>query len=349
MLCFVDKYGRFTLKEARWFDDDEETEADFYDSTSFENTPSPQSVPSVERSASGSSSNDPSAWSPGSVEDVAPMRFHTNTVLANEVPRLAPSEPKPGLGSINGVEPLKASAPTQSDSISETPGGSSGPPPQGGRFFSNPTNLRTLMTGSGDGYRSPEPPSCLDTLSPLYSRSLHRQGPAPGGGSTSSRLNPQGTSVKQSGPSFSAQQPVMTRSPNGPGFNAGYGYGLPPASPSSSVLPAELMVYNDLMMDIGTAQYLGSEMQDLRSPPFAHPSMLTNSNEGANGFGSSADGYQWPGASQHVMMHGAPQPTLSFDFSQSGQSHHGVAQTSAQRGGTNSGEQWPAGGVTDYE
>jgi len=198
------------------------------------------------------------------------------------------------------------------------------------------------MTGSGDGYRSPEPPSRLATISPFYS--LHRERESLGGPSNSG-YNPSGVTMERPGPSFSAQQPATTQSPNSPGFGTGLGCGRLPALSNSSVLPVELMVYNDLMMDIGTAQYLGAELQPLGPPPFVRPTMSTNGGGGVDPFGSNINAYQWQGASQNV--HGLPQTTPPFGYPQPGQPHG--MQATAQQIGTSFGGQWPIGSITDYE
>lgn len=338
MLCFVDKYGRLSWREDD--DDEDETAAGSYGSTSFENTPSPQSVPSVERSVSESSSHNPSVGSPD-ITKAAPTRLGIDTVMASEEPRLAPSKADPGPGSVRTMEQPKATVPTtfQPGSAQGTHSGSGGPPPPGGKFFSNPANLRTLMTGSGDGYRSPEPPSRLATISPFYS--LHRERAPLGGGPPNSGYNPSGAVMERPGPSFTAQQPVTAQSPNSPGFGMGLGCGPPLALSNSSVLPVELMVYNDLMMDIGTAQYLGAGLQG--PPSFVHPTMSTND---GGGVGSNINAYQWQGASQNV--YGLPQTMPPFGCPQPGQPQHGM-QATAQQMGTSFGGQWPTGSITDYE
>jgi len=198
------------------------------------------------------------------------------------------------------------------------------------------------MTGSGDGYRSPEPPSRLATISPPF-YSLHR-GRQPLGGPSNSGYNPSGVTMERPGPSFSAQQPATTQSPNNPGFGTGLGCGPPPALSNSSVLPVELMAYNDLMMDICTAQYLGAELQAPGPPPFVHPTMSTNNGGGVDGFGSNINAYQWQGASQNV--HELPQTMPPFGYPQPGQPQ---MQATAQQTGTNFGGQWPTGSITDYE
>ena len=319
LLCFVDKYGRLSLKEGQWFEEDEERETGL---TSFENTPSPRSVPSVERSISETSTSDPSSWSPGSTEGAAPVRTSPHTAAAKEV-----THPEHVPGPIEFTEPLKASVPA-----SVRPGG---PPPPQGRFFHNPVNIRTLMTGSGDGYRSPEPPSRLDSLSPL--RHPYRERETLGGGPTNTGFHLSGMAAEQTGPPFCVRQPVVTQSPNDSVLGMGCGYGSWPPFSSSSVLPAELMVYNDLMMDLGTGQYLGTERQDLGLPASVHPPISANDGGGVNGFGMNE--YQWQGLTveelpQTVSPYGSyPQPD----------------HASGQKPGTSFGAQWPTGGTVDYK
>jgi hypothetical protein len=294
LLCFVDKYGRRSLKEVQWFEEDEEGEADSCRSTSVENTPSPQSVPSVERSISGSSSNDPSAGSPDSAEEAASNRASPSTSAVNE----------------------DVSASVQPGFILGTSGG---PPPPGGRFFNNPANIRTLMTGSGDGYRSPEPPSRIDILPPLRERAMA------GGDPRNSGFHQSGMVTERTGQSFS----------DSPGPGMEHGCGSQPPLSSSLVLPAELMVYNELMMDISTGQYLGAEMQELVTRPFIHPSVSANDDGGVNGFG--ADGNPWQG-----MVHEPWEGISSFGYPQPCQPDH----TSGPQTGGNFG---PTGGTIDYK
>jgi hypothetical protein len=344
LLCFVDKHGKLSSKEARGFEEEEEEEeeedgTDSYVPTSSE--PSPQSVPSMERSTSGSSSTHPSAGSPGSIDEAVPARTSLSPTTVNEATQPAPSKPEPVPKPGIATESLEAAVlmDVQPDITTRTFGAPGGPPPPDGRFFNNPVSLRTLMTGSGDGYRSPEPPSRLDTLFPL--QSAHRECPRTDSYPTDSGFNLSEMATERLGPSFSAQQPVSAQSPGGFGFGMEYGRGSMPAVSSSSVLPVELVAYNDLMMDIGIAQCLGTGMQDLGSPPFVHPSMSTNDGEGV-------DGYQWQGISEQV-MHELPQTTLPFGYPQPGQAHHGGSQSSAQQAGANFGGQWPTAGIVDYK
>lgn len=315
-------YGRLSLKEGQWFEEEDERGIDSYHSTSFENTPSPQSVPSVERSASESSYN--SAGSPQSIEEAAPTRTSLNTV-------------EPALGPMKITEASKTAVPAtvQPGFTPGTPGGPVGPPPSQGMFFNNPAHIRTLVTGSGDGYRSPEPPSRLDSILPFHP--THREQGMAGGGPTYSGFDLSGMATERTGPSFSAQQPAQ------PANSPGYGP-WPPLS-SSSVLPAELMVYNDLMMALGTGQYLGTEMMDLGPPPFIHPSMSSNDGGGVSGFGTNR--YQWQGTSQD-MMQGPPQTISLFGYPQQGQSCHGGDYISGQQTGASFEGQWPTGGIVDY-
>jgi len=347
LLYFVDKHGKLSLKEARWSEEEDAGGTNSYGSTSLENTPSPQSVPSVKRSTSGPSSIKHSGASPNSTEEVTPTRSGLNTTAADEVTQLAPSKPEPVPGPSTAMGPLGSGRPSavQPDLIPGRSGGFGGPPPPDGRFFNSPMNLRTIMTGAGDGYRSPEPPSRLDTVSPLYY--VHNERPMLGGGPTISGFNPSEMVAGRLGPSFSVSRSVATQPPNGPGLSVEHGCGVPlPPSPSSSVLPAELMVYNDLMMDIGTAQHLGRETRELGPPPFVHPSTPTNDGRGINDPGRGANGYQWQGVSHHA-VHEPPQAMSSFGYHQPGQPYYEVGHTSAQH--TNSGGQWPTGGITDYK
>lgn len=321
LLCFVDKDGKVSLKEGQ---EGEERETDSHRSTSFENTPSPWSVPSVERSTSGSSSSDLPAGSPDSSEGAAKTQMNLGTAAANEVIQ-------PGPGPMQITEQLKSAVPAAVQPPG-TSGGQSGPPPQEGRFFNNPMNIRTLMTGSGDGYRSPEPSCRLDTLSPLHHTYTERTMSSPM--ISGFDLSGTGTAAERTGPStFSAHQPAVIQPPNNPGPGMEYGYEA--LLSSSSVLPAELMVYNDLMMDLGTGQYLGNEAEGPGPLPFTHPSV-----DGDTGI----NGYQWQGMSQHI-----PQQEIStFGYPQPGQPHHGVNQASEQQAGTSFGGQWPTRGIVDY-
>jgi len=328
----VDKYGKISLKEARWFEEEEGGES--YGSTSFENTPSPQSAPSVERSTSGSSSIYPAAEDHNDINEVTPIQSTLNTTTVDEVTQLAPSKPQP-------LGPLESAGPTavQPNFVPGKPGGP--PPPPDGRFFNNPLNLRAIITGSSDGYRSPGPPSRLDTLSPL--RYLHGDRLIPGGG-------PPGLKPMEGLRSpFSAPHPLPTQPSDGPGLGMEYGNGRQSAPSSSSVLPAELIAYNDLMMDIGTAQCLGVETQEPALPaPFANPSMPTNDGWDIDSSGSGTNGYQWQEVS-HNVLHDPPQTMSPFGHLQQGQPSCGVGYMSAQQVHTNSLGQWPAGGITDYK
>jgi hypothetical protein len=108
------------------------------------------------------------------------------------------------------------------------------------------------------------------------------------------------------------------------------------------------MAYNDLMVDIGTAQYLGTEMQDVGSPPSVHPFMPPNYGGGTDSFGSNVDGYQWKGFSQQTTDE-LLQSISSFGHSQPGQLHDVADHTSAQRAGAGFGGQWPNGAIVDYK
>lgn len=337
LVCFIDKYGKLSLKEGQW-SEDEERGTDSYPPTSFENTPSPQSVPSVERSMSESSSGDPSDWSIGSTEEAAPTRISLHTAAAKEVSQPTPSQPVP----MRVTEPSTAAVPAtvQPGLFPRGPGGL--PQPEG-RFFNNPANIRTLVTGSGDGYRSPVPPSRAETLFPLYH--MHRERVTPGVRPTNPGFDLSGMAAESTGPSFSAQWADVTQTTNSPGLGTDYGCGPWPPLSSSSVLPAELMAYNDLMMDIGIGQYLGTGVRDLEPPPFIHPSTTTNESGGVNDFGMN--GHQWQDTSQH-MMRELPQTVSSLGYPQpSGPDHEG-GHTSGQQAGASFGGQWPSGGITDY-
>lgn len=322
-LCFVDKYGRLSLKEARWFDKEEDEGTDSYDSTSFENTPSPSSVPSVERSTPGSSSIYPTTEDPDGIEELTPVQTSKAMKSLDSAGQTA----------------------VQPSLIPGKPGGSpGGPPPPDERFFNDPRNLRTIITGTGDGYRSPELPSRLDTHSPLHHLPMDR--PMLDGGPTG--LSPSEILTERLRTPFSVPQPVATNPPDDSGLGMEYGYGQPPPLSNSSVFPAELMVYNDLVMDIGTAQYLGLEMIDQTTPPLVNLSMMTGDGGGISGTGSSANGYQWQGVPHHV-PHEPPQTKSSFGYPQPGQPSYGVGYISAQQTGTDFEGQWPPGGITDFE
>ena len=338
-LYFVDRYGRISLKEAQRSEEGEK-ETDSYGSTSFENTPSPQSVPSMEYSTSGSSSVYPATESHSDIEEVVQIQTSLNTAAVDEVTDFAPSKSKP--------VPVQSKAMELSDSAVQ-PGliprklGAGGPPPPDGRLFNDPRNLRTIMTGTGDGYRSPEPPFRLGTLPlPHY---LHKDRPMLGGGP--SGLSPSETLTGQLRPPFSVPQPTATQPSNSPGLGMEYGYGPLPTLSSSSVLPAKLMVYNDLIMDIGTAQYLGSEMREQTLPPPVNPLMPADDGGRIRDTSSSANWYQWHGVSHHA-LHERPQVMSSFGYPQPGQPSCGVAHISTQQTHTNFEGQWPPGVITDF-
>jgi len=335
----VDEYGQFSSEEARWFEEEAE-ESDPYDSTSLENTPSIRSVPSMGRSTSGSSSIYPSAESSDGVEGVTSTRTYSNTTMDDEVTRLAPPKPESVPGLSGAVGPLESAGPVtvRPGLIPERSGGIGGPPPPDGRFFNNPLNLRTIMTGTGDGYRSPEPPSRRDTLSP-------RRHPGLDGGPPVSGLNPSEIAAEQLRQSSSVPQPAVTQPPD---LGMDGGYGAPPVSSSSLVLPVELMVYNDLMVDIGTAQYLGAEMREPGPPPFAYPPMPVNGGRGVNGFGSNTNGYRWEDFPRHA-THEPPQTVPSVWYPQQDQPYRGGDHTSAQHAHTGYEGQWPTSGIVDYK
>lgn len=335
LLFFVDKYGERSSEEAQ---NSDEGGSDSYHSTSFENTPSLQSVLSVERSTSGSSSVYPSAESSDGIEEVTPTRTRLDTTADGGITRAAPTNPESVPRQNGAVEPLESAGPAviRPGPVPGKPG--DGPPPPDGRFFSDPLNLRTIMTGTGDGYRSPEPPSRRNAFSPPR----HHQ--TLGGSLPVSRLNP----PEMAAPSFSVPQPVMTQPPNEPGLGTGQGYGsLPPLS-SSLVLPVELMVYNDLMVDIGTAQYLGVEMQGPGPSPFAHPPMPAHDGRGVDGFGSHANGYRWEDPS-HRVTNEPPQVVPSFWYAQQDRPYHGVDHAPARQAYAGNEGQWPANGIVDYK
>jgi len=338
LLYFVDKHGSLSEEEAQWFEEEEGEGAegsDSYGSTSFENTPSLHSVPSLERSASGSSSIIyASAESSDGIEEVTPTRARSNVTADDEITRLAPPKPKsvPGASGAIGPSESAGQAAVRPGFVPGKPRGLGAPPPPDGRFFNNPLNLRTIMTGAGDGYRSPEPQSRRDALSPP------RHCPTMNG------LNPSGTAAEQSQPPFSVPQPVVTQPPNDPvGRWMEHGYGLPPPPSSSLVLPVELMAYNDLMVDIGTAQYLGAGMR----PPFAHPPMPANGGRGANDFSSNVNGHQREDFPQRV-AHEPPQVVPPFWHPQQDRPHRGVDYASAQQTHAGHEGQWPVSGTVDY-
>lgn len=340
---FVDKHGKLSLKEDLRFEGEEGEEERTETHGSFENAPSLQSVPSIERPTSGSSSTYPPVESPSGTKEATQIQKNLNTTGVDEVARLAPSEPEPIPGPSTAMGPSNSagSAAAQPALVSGKPGGPGGPPPSDGRFFNDPLNLRTIMTGTSDGYRSPEPPSRLDTLSPL--RHLHNNRTMPGGGPTG--LNPSGVATERLRPSFSVPQPVGTQPPKDPGPSMEHGYGPPPPSSSSSVLPVELMVYNDLMMDIGTAQYLGAEKRE----PVLYSPRPANDGGGINGFGFNANRYQRQEVSSYHVVYEPPQTVSSFGYPQPGQPSCGVGLMPAQQMHSNFGGQRPPGGMTDYK
>lgn len=347
LLYFTDKYGRLSLKEAQWLEEEGEVGSDSHGPSSFENTPSPQSVPSVERSTSGSSSTHPSAESPSSTEGDAPIRTSLKATAVGGITQPAAHKPWPV------PRPNKAAGPPESAGrTAAQPGivpgktrGLGGPPQPDERFFNNPLNLRTIMTGTGDGYRSPEPPSRLDTLSPLHH--LHKGYPILGGNLTVPGQSSLGMTAERLGTS-TVTQPIATQPPpNDPDPGIGHRYGPPPPSSNSLVLPVELMAYNDLMMDIGAAQYLGTEIQESGPPPFAHPPVPMNDGWGDNDSGSSTSGYRGPGPFCNV-MHESPQTVPSFGYPQQGQQYCG-GHAPAQQTHANYGGRLPTGGIVDYK
>lgn len=333
MFCFVDRHGKRSLRDAWRSEEDEETESNSYGSTSFENTPSSPSIPSVERSISGSSSSHLSPVSPSSVEEAIPTRIDQSPIMVGEITQTTPSEPGAIPGPENTTGSFEPSAPMDVGS-SFIPGG-----PPDGRFFNNPVSIRTLMTGSGDGYRSPEPPSRLQSLYPLHH--LRRESTRADGGPTNSGSRLPETATDWPGPSLTATLPTR-----GLGFDPERGYGQLPPLQNSSVLPAELMVYNDLMVDISTAQYLGTWMQDLGAPPFAHPTMSANS--GGGDFDLSSNWYQLESVSQPV-IHEPPSMMRSVGCPSPGSQCRGVNQSFAGQAGTGFGGQRSPGGIRDYK
>lgn len=341
---FVDKHGKLSLKEDLRFEGEEEEKerTETHGSTSFENSPSPQSVPSVERSTSGSSSTYHPAESPSGTKEATQIQKNLSTTGVDEVVRLAAfkPEPIPGPGTVMGLSNSAGSTTAQPSLVPGKPGGPGGPPPTDGRFFNDPLNLRTIMTGTSDGYRSPEPPSRLDTLSPLRH---HNHRIIPGGGPT--RLNPSGVATEQLRPSFSVPQSVGAQPSKDPGPGMEHGCGPPPPLSSSSVLPVELMAYNDLVMDIGTAQYLGAEKRE----PVPCSPMPTNDGGGINGFGLNANGHRRQGVSSYHVVHEPPQTVSSFGYPQPGHPSCGVGLVPAQQMHSSFGGQRPPGGMTDYK
>lgn len=295
----------------------------------------------MERSVSESSSNDPSAGSLGSVESLNPS-------ATSEITRPAPPKSEPGPEPMRITEPLGAAVPAsfQPGLISRTSGEPGSAPPPEGKFFNNPANIRTLITGSGDGYRSPEPPYRLDILPLLHHR--HKEREMAHGNSTNYGFHPSGMATERTEPPFSTQQAVVSQPQNGPGSGMDYGYGSLPALSSSLVLPAELMVYNDLMMNISTGQYLGAGIQDLGPPPFTHPPAPMNPGGGFTGLVAN-DVNQWQGISRGIV---APEPSernSPFGYPQPFQPHYGLDRNSGQQMGTSFVGQWPTGGTIDYK
>ena len=329
------------MKESQWCEEEEEevgTDSD--GSISPENTHPPHLAPSIERSISGSSSVGPSSIypsteSPGRIE-ATPFWTRLDTTPIDPVP--VPSE---------GVELLEPAGPMaiRPGLIPGRSGGLGGPPPPDGRFFSNPLNLRAVLTGIGDGYMSPEYPSQLGNLSPLHP--VYKDHRTMGGDAQTPGSNPPGVAAELLGPSLSVP-PAVTQIHNDPGL--GTEYGCRPSLPwsSSSVFSAELMAYDDLMRDIGTAQYLGTEMREPLPPPFAHPSMSANGDMGINGSGSSTDGYRWQGAPHHG-THEPAQTSPLFGHLYPGQPRYGADRVSAQQAYGSREGQWPTGSITDYK
>lgn len=244
-------------------------------------------------------------------------------------------EPVPGPN--NAAVPLEPVGPTfvQPGPAPGKSGAPGGPPPPDGRFFNDPLNLRTMIIGTGDGYRSPEPPPRLNSLSPLIH--AHKDRSMLGNGQRASGIDASETTPERLEWSTFAPQPTAAQPLNGPGPGTEYGYGPPLSSSNWSVLPAELMVYNDLMMDIGTAQYLGADIREQWPIP-------TDGNGDVDGSNSSTDGYQWQSASYPVMQE-PPQTLSSFGYPQQGHPDHtSVEQTLADGKG-----QWHTGGIADYE
>ena len=126
-----------------------------------------------------------------------------------------------------------------------------------------------------------------------------------------------------------------------------HGYGALPPSSSSLVLPVELMVYNDLMVDIGTAQYLGAGMREPGPPPFAHPLMPVSGERGFNDFGSNMNGHRWEDFPQRV-THEPLQAVPPLRYPQQDQPYCRVGYGSAQQTHAGHEGQWPAGGIVDY-
>jgi len=332
-LYFVDKYGKWSSEEVQSSDE----ESDSSDSTSFENTRSLQSVPSLECSTSGSSSVYPSAESSDDTDGATPTRTPLNTTADGGITRVAPKKPEPVPQQNGAVEPLESSGPAANRPglILGKLGG--GPSPPDGRFFTNPLDLRTITTGTGDGYRSPEPPPLWNTFSPPRRHSAL-------GGLPVSGLN----SWEMAVPPFSVSQPVVIQPPNDPGLGMERGCGPLPPSPSLFVLPVELMVYNDLMVDIGTAPFLGAEMQEPGPPPLTQSPMPARGGRGVTDFGLCTNGYGWEGFAQGVTSE-PPQTVPSFWYPRQDQPYPREDPVSAQQTYTGNEGQWPTNGIVDYK
>ena len=188
----------------------------------------------------------------------------------------------------------------------------------------------------------PAIPTAIGPSSSLHH--LHEERPTVGGGPTNSGILPE-TATEPPGPSFTAPQPTTTLPASGLSLDPELGYGQLPPLASSSVLPAELMVYNDLMMDIGTAQYLGTGVQDLGSPQFAYPTVSANGNGGD--FGSSSNWYQLESVSQPVIQ--LPSMMRSAGYPPPDSQYRGMNQSFPGQTGTGFGGQWSPGGIRDYE
>ena len=272
--CSVDRYGNRSVGGPQSPEKDEEKESDSQGSTSLETTPSPLSIPLVERSIFVPTR------SPSGDEGI-PIRISKRTTTVNEITQVTPSRPEP-VPKI--VEPLEPAAPT------------------------------TFGVGGG-----------------LMNSGIHL---------------PE-TATEPPGPSFTAPQLATTLPASGPGFEPELGYGQLPPSASSSVLPAELMVYNDLIMDIGTAQCLGTGVQDLGSPQFTYPTISANVDGGD--FGSSSNWYQWEGVPQPVIDEPPSMMPSTFGYHQPGPQYYGVNQSFVEQMGAGfEGKRSPRG-VVDYK
>lgn len=164
-----------------------------------------------------------------------------------------------------------------------------------------------------------------------------------GGSPPVSGLNPPEMTI----PSFSVPQPVMTHLHSGPDLGMERGYGPSPPSSSSLVLPVELMVYNDLMVDIGTAHYLGAALREPGPPPFAHTPMPAHDGRGVGDSGSRTNGYRWEDSSYRVTNE-PPQAVPSFWYAQQDQPYRGVDHAPARQAYAGNEGQWPASGIVDY-